>query len=441
MRASRAHAMSGVVRVPGDKSISHRALMFGGMATGSLKITGLLEAEDVLNTAAAMRAFGAQIDRQDDGSWRVAGCGVGGLSEPTAPLDFGNAGTGTRLIMGVIAGHDMTVKLIGDASLSRRPMGRVLGPLKSMGLEVLEGDRDTLPLTIRGSASLVPIEYKLPVPSAQVKSAILIAGLMARGETTVLEAEATRDHTERMLRYLGADVQTEKRDGLTAITVTGDAELVGRDIIVPGDPSSAAFLVAAAVIVPGSDVTVEGVLINKTRSGLYTTLQEMGADVVFLNDRDEGGERIADIRARSSVLRGVVVPPERAPSMIDEYAVLAVVAAFADGETRMQGLAELKVKESDRLAATADGLAANGVTARVDGNDLIVTGAATVTGGGLVATHLDHRIAMAFLTLGLATEAPVTVDDAGIIATSFKEFGSLMGSLGATFEPAKGLSS
>ncbi len=433
--------MSGVVRVPGDKSISHRALMFGGMATGSLKITGLLEAEDVLNTAAAMRAFGAQIDRQDDGSWRVAGCGVGGLSEPTAPLDFGNAGTGTRLIMGVIAGHDMTVKLIGDASLSRRPMGRVLGPLKSMGLEVLEGDRDTLPLTIRGSASLVPIEYKLPVPSAQVKSAILIAGLMARGETTVLEAEATRDHTERMLRYLGADVQTEKRDGLTAITVTGDAELVGRDIIVPGDPSSAAFLVAAAVIVPGSDVTVEGVLINKTRSGLYTTLQEMGADVVFLNDRDEGGERIADIRARSSVLRGVVVPPERAPSMIDEYAVLAVVAAFADGETRMQGLAELKVKESDRLAATADGLAANGVTARVDGNDLIVTGAATVTGGGLVATHLDHRIAMAFLTLGLATEAPVTVDDAGIIATSFKEFGSLMGSLGATFEPAKGLSS
>jgi 3-phosphoshikimate 1-carboxyvinyltransferase len=415
--------------------------MFGGMATGSLKITGLLEAEDVLNTAAAMRAFGAQIDRQDDGSWRVAGCGVGGLSEPTAPLDFGNAGTGTRLIMGVIAGHDMTVKLIGDASLSRRPMGRVLGPLKSMGLEVLEGDRDTLPLSIRGSASLVPIEYKLPVPSAQVKSAILIAGLMARGETTVLEAEATRDHTERMLRYLGADVRTEERDGLTAITVTGDAELVGRDIIVPGDPSSAAFLVAAAVIVPGSDVTVEGVLINKTRSGLYTTLQEMGADVVFLNDRDEGGERIADIRARSSVLRGVVVPPERAPSMIDEYPVLAVVAAFADGETRMQGLAELKVKESDRLAATAVGLTANGVAARVDGDDLVVTGAATVAGGGLVATHLDHRIAMAFLTLGLATEAPVTVDDAGIIATSFKEFGSLMGSLGATFEPAKGLSS
>lgn len=438
MRASRAHALSGVVRVPGDKSISHRSLMFGGMATGSLKITGLLEAEDVLNTAAAMRAFGAQIDRQDDGSWRVAGCGVGGLTEPAAPLDFGNAGTGTRLIMGVIAGHDMTVKLIGDASLSRRPMGRVLGPLKSMGLEVLEGDRETLPLTIRGSANLVPIEYKLPVPSAQVKSAILIAGLMARGETTVLEAEATRDHTERMLRYLGAVIRTEDRDGLKAITIAGDAELVGRDIIVPGDPSSAAFLIAAAVIVPGSDVTVEGVLINETRSGFYTTLQEMGADVVFLNERDEGGERIADIQARSSVLRGVAVPPDRAPSMIDEYPVLAVVAAFADGETRMQGLAELKVKESDRLAATAVGLTVNGVAARVDGDDLIVTGAATVAGGGLVATHLDHRIAMAFLTLGLATEAPVTVDDAGIIATSFKEFAGLMGELGATFEPAEG---
>lgn len=438
MRAHRADAMTGTVRVPGDKSISHRALMFGGMATGSLRITGLLEAEDVLNTAAAMRAFGADVARLDDGGWRVAGCGVGGLSQPQEPLDFGNAGTGTRLIMGVIAGHDMTVKLIGDASLSRRPMGRVLGPLKTMGLEVLDGDRETLPLTIRGSANLVPISYTLPVPSAQVKSAILIAGLMARGQTTVLEAEATRDHTERMLRYLGADVRTEARDGLTAITVRGDAELQGRDIVVPGDPSSAAFLVAAAVIVPDSDVTVEGVLINETRSGFYMTLREMGADVMFLNARDEGGERVADIRARTSKLTGVTVPPERAPSMIDEYPVLAVVAAFADGETRMQGLAELKVKESDRLAATADGLAANGVTARVDGNDLIVIGAKTVAGGGRVATYLDHRIAMAFLTLGLATELPVTVDDAGIIATSFKEFADLMGTLGATFEAAEG---
>lgn len=438
LRARRADAMTGRVRVPGDKSISHRALMFGGMATGSLRITGLLEAEDVLNTAAAMRAFGADVERLDDGSWRVKGCGVGGLTQPAAPLDFGNAGTGTRLIMGVIAGHDMTVKLIGDASLSRRPMGRVLGPLKTMGLEVLEGDRETLPLTIRGSTSLVPISYTLPVPSAQVKSAILIAGLMARGETTVLEAEATRDHTERMLRYLGADVRTQARDGVTAITVSGDAELQGRDIIVPGDPSSAAFLVAAAVIVPGSDVTVEGVLVNETRGGFYTTLREMGADVAFENERDEGGERVADIRARTSTLKGVAVPPERAPSMIDEYPVLAVVAAFADGETRMQGLAELKVKESDRLAATADGLTANGITARVEGDDLIVTGATTVNGGGTVATHLDHRIAMAFLTLGLATEQPVTVDDAGIIATSFNEFTDLMGTLGATFEAVDG---
>jgi len=374
----------------------------------------------------------------DDGSWQVSGCGVGGLSEPAGPLDFGNAGTGTRLIMGVIAGHDMTVKLVGDTSLSRRPMGRVLAPLKAMGLEVLEGERETLPLTIRGSGSLVPIEYTLPVPSAQVKSAILIAGLMARGETTVVEAEATRDHTERMLRYLGANVSTETRGDMTAITVHGDAELRGRDIIVPGDPSSAAFLVAAAVIVPGSDVTVEGVLINETRSGLYSTLREMGAEVVFLNERDEGGERVADIRARTSSLKGVTLPAERAPSMVDEYPVLAVVAAFADGETVMQGLAELRVKESDRLTATADGLAANGVTVRVEGDNLIVTGGTSVTGGGVVATQLDHRIAMAFLTLGLATENPVTVDDAGIIATSFKEFTGVMTSLGANFEPVKG---
>ncbi|MBU2533811.1 MAG: 3-phosphoshikimate 1-carboxyvinyltransferase, partial [Alphaproteobacteria bacterium] len=283
---------------------------------------------------------------------------------------------------------------------------------------------------------------RLPVPSAQVKSAVLIAGLMARGETTVLEAEATRDHTERMLRYLGAEVRTERRDGpdgpLMAITVFGDAELTGRDIRVPGDPSSAAFLVASAVIVPGSDVTVEGVLVSETRSGFYKTLREMGANVVFENERDEGGERVADIHARWSELRGVTVPPERAPSMIDEYPVLAVVAAFAKGQTRMQGLAELKVKESDRLAATAQGLAANGVNAEINGDDLIVDGGATVAGGGLVATHLDHRIAMAFLTLGLASEAPVAVDDAGIIATSFKEFIGLMRGLGACFEGIEG---
>lgn len=438
MRARRASALTGVIRVPGDKSISHRALMFGGLATGSLTISGLLEAEDVLNTAAAMRAFGADVERRDDGTWRVAGCGVGGLAEPGEPLDFGNAGTGTRLMMGVIAGHAMRVKLIGDASLSRRPMGRVLTPLKQMGLEVLDGDRETLPLTIRGSAALLPITYTLPVPSAQVKSAILIAGLMARGETTVLEAEATRDHTERMLRYLGADVRTEVRGNVTAITIKGESELRGRDIVVPGDPSSAAFLVAAAVLVPGSDLTVEGVLVNETRSGFYTTLREMGADVTLLNAREEGGEPVADIRARASRLKGVAVPPERAPSMIDEYPILAVVASRAEGETRMQGLAELKVKESDRLAATAAGLTANGVAARVEGDDLIVAGGDTVAGGATVATHLDHRIAMAFLILGLIAEQPVTVDDAGIIDTSFKEFTGLLVGLGATFEAAEG---
>ncbi len=436
MLARRGGALTGRVRVPGDKSISHRALMFGALAAGTTRITGLLEAEDVLNTAAAMRALGAEV-REQDGGWLVSGLGVGGLSEPSAAVDFGNAGTGTRLVMGLIAGHDMTVRLTGDASLSRRPMGRVLEPLRRMGLEVIDSDNDRLPMTIRGTSSLVPIEYHLPVPSAQVKSAILIAGLMARGETTVLEAEATRDHTERMLSYFGADITREARDGLAAITVKGDAELVGRDVEVPGDPSSAAFPVAAAAIVPGSTVVIEGVLINPTRTGFYETLREMGSDVRFKNRREAGGEPVADIVASGSRLSGVTVPPERAPSMIDEYPVLAVVAAFADGETRMCGLGELKVKESDRLAATAEGLVANGVDVRVEGDDLIVMGRRKVPGGGRVATHLDHRIAMAFLTLGLAAEQPVSIDDARMIATSFKEFTSLMTGLGAQFEPVE----
>ena len=429
----KATALSGYVRVPGDKSISHRALIFGALATGKTRITGLLEAEDVINTAKAVTALGAPASKSG-ASWEVAGRGVGGLIEPEGPLDFGNAGTGTRLMMGVIAGHDMAVTMTGDASLSRRPMRRVLAPLKLMGVEV-EGDRDMLPLTLRGSGALVPIDYVLPVPSAQVKSAILIAGLHAAGETTVIEHEATRDHTERMLRAFGATVRVVPRDGKTAITIVGQPELRGRDVVVPGDPSSAAFLVCAALIVPGSDVTIEGVLVNETRTGLYTTLREMGGDVVFLNLREEGGEPVADIRVRTSRLRGVRVPPERAPSMIDEYPVLACVAAFAEGETRMEGLAELKVKESDRLAATAAGLAANGVGARVEGDTLIVTGAARgkVAGGGTVATYLDHRIAMAFLTLGLACEHPVTVDDTTMIATSFPEFRGLMERLGAGF--------
>ncbi len=433
LTAGRASALSGTVRVPGDKSISHRALMFGALATGVTRIRGLLEAEDVINTAHAVTALGAPAKKKGD-TWEVIGRGVGGLAQPAEALDFGNSGTGTRLMLGLIAGHPIEVKLIGDASLSRRPMGRVLNPLRQMGLETVD-NKDTLPLTVRGSDQLVPMEYVLPVPSAQVKSAILLAGLHAAGETTVVEKEATRDHTERMLRYFGAEVRTEKGAGGTRITVKGNAELEGRAVTVPGDPSSAAFLIAAAVLVPDSDVTVEGILYNPTRTGFYKTLQEMGADITLLNMREEGGEPIADVRARGGPrLKGVRVPPERAPSMIDEYPVLAAVAAFAEGATRMEGLAELKVKESDRLAATADGLAANGIEAKIEGDTLIVTGSKTVKGGGTVATHLDHRIAMAFLTLGLASERPVTVDDSRMIATSFPEFRGLMEQLGARYD-------
>jgi 3-phosphoshikimate 1-carboxyvinyltransferase len=432
LTATRAEPLSGRVRVPGDKSISHRSLMFGAIATGKTRITGLLEAEDVLNTARIIGQLGAKVTRTAQG-WEVMGRGTGGLIQPDSALDFGNAGTGTRLMMGMIAGHDITVEMIGDASLSRRPMARVLNPLKQMGVTVIPADRDRLPLQFRGTSKLVPITYTLPVPSAQVKSAILIAGLHAPGETTVIEPEATRDHTERMLRYFGAHVTREMRDGAAHITVTGHAELEGRDVVVPADPSSAAFIVAAALLVPGSDVTVEGVLINPTRTGLYVTLKEMGADIAFLNEREEGGEPVADIRVRHGKLKGVRVPPERAPVMIDEYPILAVIAAFADGETRMEGLAELKAKESDRLAATAAGLAANGIPHLVDRETLIVTGAETVRGGGTVATHLDHRMAMAFLTLGLASERPVTVDDAAMIATSFPTFRSLMEKLGARY--------
>jgi 3-phosphoshikimate 1-carboxyvinyltransferase len=429
------------VRVPGDKSISHRALMFGALATGRTAIAGLLEGEDVLNTAKALQAMGCPV-RKVGATWEVLGRGVGGLGEPDGDIDYGNSGTGIRLMMGLVAGHDMRVRFVGDPSLSSRPMGRVLKPLMQMGLEVEEGGKDRLPLTVRGTADLLPIEYRTPVPSAQIKSAVLLAGLHAAGATTVVEAQATRDHTERMLRHFGAEVAiAERKDGARAITVQGDAELEGRNVNVPGDPSSTAFLTAAALIVPGSEVTIEGVLVNPTRTGFYVTLAEMGADVVFRNEREEGGEPVADIHVRHSRLNGVRVPPERAPSMIDEYPVLACLAAYAAGETRMEGLAELKVKESDRLAATAAGLVANGVPAKVDGDSLIVGGGKSVRGGGAVATHLDHRIAMAFLTLGLGADGPVTIDDAGTIATSFPEFRSLMERLGATFAVPEGVRS
>jgi 3-phosphoshikimate 1-carboxyvinyltransferase len=432
LSAVRSGSINGRSRVPGDKSISHRALLLGALATGRTRITGLLEAEDVVNTARAVTALGAAASRTGSQAWEVIGRGTGGLRKPEAAIDFGNSGTGARLMMGVVAGHDMRVTLKGDPSLSRRPMGRVLGPLLTMGVEV-EDKRETLPLTLCGSSRLVPIDYELPVPSAQVKSAILLAGLLTAGETTVIEREATRDHTERMMSYFGAQLSKSEADGKSRITVKGHGELEGRQVDVPGDPSSAAFLIAAALIVPGSDLTVEGVLVNPTRTGLYTTLKEMGADLIFLNERDQGGEPVADIRARHSRLIGVRVPPGRAPSMIDEYPVLAVLAAFAHGTTRMEGLAELKVKESDRLAATAAGLAANGVHVDVAGDAMTVEGTGTVAGGGIVATHLDHRIAMAFLIMGLASEKPVTVDDTAMIATSFPGFRPLMESLGANF--------
>lgn len=435
LQALRARSLTGTARVPGDKSISHRALMLGAMATGRTHITGLLEAEDVLNTAKAVTALGCAA-RKTEGGWEVLGRGLGGFMQPSQDLDFGNSGTGVRLMMGLLAGHDIRVRLIGDASLSRRPMRRVLAPLKQMGLDV-EGDNETLPLTLRGCADLIPIEYTTPVPSAQVKSAVLLAGLCASGETTVVEREATRDHTERMLRHFGAEVGTMRREGGTAITVRGDVELQGRNVTVPGDPSSAAFLTAAALIAPQSDVTIEGVLVNETRTGFYLTLREMGADVTFLNRREEGGEPIADIRVRHSPLKGVRVPAARAPSMIDEYPVLAALSAYATGETRMDGLAELKVKESDRLAATETGLQANGVGARIDGDSLIVAGGG-VRGGGIVATHMDHRMAMAFLVMGLGSDRPVAVDDVTYVSTSFPEFRGLMEKLGAQFETPEG---
>ncbi len=438
LSARRSQQLSGRLTVPGDKSISHRALLFGALATGATRITGLLEAEDVINTAKSCAALGAYVERENTPQgpvWTVKGRGVGGLTKPENALDFGNSGTGVRLMMGALAGHDFETRLTGDASLSRRPMGRVLKPLAQMGLAVSPDGADRLPLSVRGLRDPLPIVYELPVPSAQVKSAILIAGLHAPGRTSVIEREATRDHTERMLRHFGAKITVEEKDGARTISIDGEAELEGQPVAVPADPSSAAFLIAAAVITEGSDITVENVLINETRIGFYRTLQEMGADVSFENVRESSGEPVADIRARSSRLRGVTVPAERAPSMIDEYPVLACVAACAEGTTTMLGLAELKVKESDRLAATAAGLTANGISNRVDGDTLIVEGcgAGAVPGGGTVETHLDHRIAMAFLTLGLAANAPVTVDDTAMIATSFPTFPDLMRSLGAEF--------
>ncbi len=427
--------LKGEVRVPGDKSISHRSLMFGALAVGETRISGLLESEDVHHTGDAMRALGASVYKDDDGVWHVRGVGVGALREPETALDFGNAGTGARLVMGMVGSHPITATFIGDASLSKRPMGRVLDPLRQMGTQVMAREGDRLPLTLRGPETAMPLSYRVPVPSAQVKSAVLIAGLNAPGVTTVIEPVPTRDHTERMLSGFGAEIETtENEAGERVIRLTGQPELTPQDITVPCDPSSAAFPIVAALITPGSEVTVRDVLLNPHRTGLFTTLKEMGADLEILNERETGGERLGDIRARHGGLKGVTVPADRAPSMIDEYPVLAVAAAFAEGETRMLGLEELRVKESDRLSAVAAGLKANGVDHEEGADTLTVRGARTVAGGGTVVTHLDHRIAMSFLVLGLAAQAPVSVDDGAPIATSFPGFPQLFESLGGRIE-------
>ncbi|MGZ9105209.1 MAG: 3-phosphoshikimate 1-carboxyvinyltransferase [Rhodoplanes sp.] len=430
--ARRAGPLKGRLRAPGDKSISHRALILGALTVGRTAITGLLEGEDVINTARAMRALGARVERGSDGTWQVDGVGVAGFAAPSAALDFGNSGTGCRLVMGAVAGCPITATFDGDASLRRRPMKRILEPILRMGARVVaveEGDR--LPITLAGARDPIPIVYRTPVPSAQVKSAVLLAGLAAPGATTVIEAEATRDHTERMLAHFGAELTVEP-DGAQdrRITLTGQPELVPAPVAVPADPSSAAFPLVAALIVPGSELILAGVLTNPLRTGLLTTLVEMGAAIETLERRSEGGEELADLRVRSSALRGVEAPAARAPSMIDEYPILAVAAAFAEGTTIMRGLKELRVKESDRLAATAAMLLVNGVEVEIAGDDLIVHGRGRVDGGGLVSTHMDHRIAMAALTMGLASEKPVAVDDASFIGTSFPGFVEALRGLG-----------
>ncbi|MEI2300074.1 3-phosphoshikimate 1-carboxyvinyltransferase [Ensifer sp. MJa1] len=431
--------LRGIVRVPGDKSISHRALMLGGLAAGETRITGLLEGADVIATAKAMQAMGARIRKEADG-WRVDGTGNGALLAPEAPLDFGNAGIGCRLVMGLAGVYDFETTFIGDASLAKRPMARVLDPLRAMGVQVKAAVGDRLPATLRGPKTPTPISYRVPLASAQVKSAVLLAGLNAPGITSVTEPVMTRDHTERMLRGFGAALSVETDvEGVRTIRLEGRGRLAGQSIDVPGDPSSAAFPLVAALIVPGSDIIIENVLMNPARTGLILTLQDMGADIEVLNARSSGGEDVADLKVRHSELKGVKVPVERAPSMIDEYPVLAIAAAFAEGATTMNGLEELRVKESDRLSAVAEGLKLNGVDCEEAKSSLVVRGRPGGKGlgnasGERVETHLDHRIAMSFLVMGLASEHPVTVDDTTMIATSFPGFTELMTGLGARIE-------
>jgi len=437
MTARRNGPLTGRLRVPGDKSISQRALILGALAVGKTRIAGLLEGEDVINTSKAMAALGAEVERVGEGAWEISGRGVGGFRTPSATLDFGNSGTGCRLVMGAVAGCPVTATFDGDASLRKRPMNRILEPVAQIGARAIAvADGGRLPLTLQGARDPIPIVYRTPVASAQIKSAVLLAGLAAPGVTTVIESEASRDHTELMLRHFGAELASEP-DGPHGrrITLKGQPELAATSVTVPGDPSSAAFPMVAALIAPGSDVIITGVMTNPLRTGLITTLREMGAQIDMVETRTDAGEPMADFRVRTAALRGVEVPAVRAPSMIDEYPVLAVAAAYADGTTVMRGLKELRVKESDRLAATADMLRANGVEVEIAGDDLIVHGKGAssggVAGGGLVVTHMDHRIAMAALVMGVGAARPVAVDDAAVIATSFPGFADMMRGLGA----------
>lgn len=434
MTARKSSALKGTASVPGDKSISHRSLIFGAMALGETRVTGLLEGQDVLDTAKAMQAFGATVTRHGEGDWSVQGVGVGGFQEPADVIDCGNSGTGVRLIMGTMATTPMTVTFTGDASLRKRPMGRVTDPLALFGTQAYGRKGGRLPMTVVGAAAPKPVRYTLPVASAQVKSAILLAGLNCPGETVVIEKESTRDHSERMLVGFGAKLEVERTNAGSVITLLGQPTLRAQSVAVPRDPSSAAFPVCAALLVEGSDIFVPGVSQNLTRNGLYITLVEMGAEIEFQNPREEGGEPVADLRVRfSGNMKGIEVPPERAPSMIDEYPILSCVAACASGKTVMRGVKELRVKESDRIDAMARGLEACGVTIEEDEDTLIVhgLGAGNVPGGATCATHIDHRIAMSFLVLGLAAKQPISVDDASPIATSFPLFEGLMTGLGA----------
>ncbi|MEL6689817.1 MAG: 3-phosphoshikimate 1-carboxyvinyltransferase [Pseudomonadota bacterium] len=435
MTARKAGPLSGVAAVPGDKSISHRSLILGALAVGVTRISGLLEGDDVLDTGKAMAAFGADVVNHGGGEWSVHGVGVGGFAEPESVIDCGNSGTGVRLIMGAMATSPITATFTGDGSLVKRPMGRVTDPLALFGAASYGREGGRLPLTVVGARQPDPVRYVVPVPSAQVKSAVLFAGLNAPGQTVVIEKEATRDHTERMMAGFGAEIQVEETDEGRVITLTGQPELKPQQIVVPRDPSSAAFPVCAALIVPGSDVLVPNIGLNPTRAGLYETLREMGADLTYENMREEGGEPVADLRAKYSPnMKGIEVPAERAASMIDEYPVLSVVAAFAEGRSHFVGVKELRVKESDRIAAMADGLRANGVEVEDTEDTMTIIGKGSAPGGARVATHLDHRIAMSFLVLGMASDAPVSLDDGQPIATSFPVFEPLMAELGAKIE-------